>query len=606
MRIRRTTMAIVAAGALTLTACTSGTDEGSTGGEGADESASSGGGTEDAVLEKPDLGEVTTKDDQITYSVGEAEWETYSGLTSSTYSVYNSVVNDRLRETFTYFGTDGTVFPNENFGSYEKTSDDPLTVEYTISDEAVWEDGVPITSNDFLLQWASSNPAALFPDGDGAFDPVSATFGEKVTEGPETEVDSKTFTLVFPEPFPDWELMLQAPLPAHVLAREVGLEPTDLAQAILDRDNADMEKVAEFWNKGWVFESGALPDPALVPSSGPYTLDGATWQTKESLTLLPNPNYGGPAPATKELTFRFTAPEAMTQALQNGDINIIQPQPDVDTVKAIEAMGDGFSLLTGPTLTWEHLDFNFVDRSPFSEAKGGLAAREAFALCAPRQQIVDNLVKPIDDTAVVMNLREVFPFQDDYDSTLSAAYDGRYDTVDIEGSKAKLAEAGLTGPVDIKIGYSAPNLRRSNQVAAIKSSCDEAGFNVIDAGDADFFADGGPLATGDYDIALFAWAGSGQVASGESIYSTDEGQNYGKYTNPEVDEAWDILASSIDPAVWDEQRKKIEKLLWDDLATIPVFAHPGVIGADSTIDNIFFNATQTQIAWNAEQWVRSE
>ncbi len=606
MRIRRTTMAIAAAGALTLTACTSGSDQGATGGDGAGESGSSGGGSEETVLEKPDLGEVTTKDDQITYSVGEVEWETYNGLTSSTNSTYNSVVNDRLRETFTYFGTDGTVFPNENFGTYEKTSDDPLTVEYTIADDAVWEDGVPITSNDFLLQWASSNPKALFPDGDGKFDPVSATFGEKVTDGPATEVDSKKFTLVFPEPFPDWELMLEAPLPAHVLAREVGLEPTALAQAILDLDNTDMKKVAEFWNQGWNFEGGDLPDPALVPSSGPYTLNGATWNSPESLTLVPNEKYFGPAPATENLTFRFTAPEAMTQALQNGDINIIQPQPDVDTVAAIEAMGDGFTLLTGPTLTWEHLDFNFIDRSPFSEAKGGLAAREAFALCTPRQQIVDNLVKPIDDTAVVMNLREVFPFQDDYDDTVAAAYDGRYDEVDIDGAKAKLEESGLKTPVTVKIGYSTPNQRRANEVATIKSSCDKAGFDVVDSGDPDFFADGGLLSEGDYDIALFAWAGSGQVASGESIYSTEEGQNFGMYSNEDVDAAWDTLASSIDPAVWDEQRKTIEKLLWDDLATIPLFAHPGVIGADASIDNVFFNSTQTAVAWNAEQWVRSE
>lgn len=604
-------MAIAAAGALALSACTSGSDDGEAGGdsEGSDGSAGTGGeGSDEAVLEKPDLGEITTNDGQITYSVGEVEWETYNGETSATNSVYNSVVNDRLREGFWYFGTDGTVFPNEDFGTYEQTSEDPLTVEYTISDDAVWEDGTPITSNDFLLQWASSNPATLFPEEEegGEFDPVSDTFGVQVPEGPETEVDSKTFTLTYPTPYPDWELVPGAPLPAHVVAGEIGVDPAEFAQQILDRDTENMADAAEFWNTGWNFEGGSLPDPSLVPSSGPYTLNGATWNSPESLTVVPNENYYGPPPATKNLTFRFTAPEAMVQALQNGDINIIEPQPDVDTVDAIKAMGDGFELLTGPTLTWEHLDYNFVDSSPFSEAEGGLAAREAFAMCVPRQQIVDNLITPVDPEGVVMNLREVFPFQDDYDETVEAAYDGRYDEVDIEGAKAKLEEAGLETPVDITIGYSAPNQRRTNEVAAIKSSCDEAGFNVTDGGDSEFFAAGGPLETGDYDVALFAWAGSGQVASGEPIYSTGGGQNFGKYSNEEVDEAWDVLVSSNDPEVWMEQRKVIEKLLWDDLYGIPVFAHPGVVGADSTIDNVYFNSTQTQIAWNAEQWVRAE
>ncbi|MGB7425491.1 MAG: ABC transporter substrate-binding protein [Ornithinimicrobium sp.] len=609
MKIRRTTMAIAAAGALVLSACTSGSDdsESGAGSEGSEESAGSEeGGSEEEVLEKPDLGDITTADDQITYSVGEVEWETYNGETSATNSVYNSVVNDQLREGFNYFGTDGTVFPNEDFGTYEQTSEDPLTVEYTISDDAVWEDGTPITSNDFLLQWASSNPETLFPEGDGEFDPVSDTFGVQVPEGPETEVDSKTFTLTYPNPYPDWELVPTSPLPAHVLAEEIGVEPTELAQAILDRDTANMADAAEFWNTGWNFQGGELPDPSLVPSSGPYTLNGATWNSPESLTLVPNESYYGPPPATQNLTYRFTAPEAMVQALQNGDINIIEPQPDVDTVDAIEAMGDGFELITGPTLTWEHLDYNFVESSPFADENGGLAAREAFAMCVPRQQIVDNLITPVDPEGVVMNLREVFPFQDDYDETVEAAYDGRYDEVDIEGATAKLEETGLETPVDVRIGYSAPNQRRTNQVSAIKSSCDEAGFNILDEGNADFFAAGGPLEVGDYEVALFAWAGSGQVASGEPIYSTDGGQNFGKYSNEEVDAAWDELASSNDPEVWKEQRKVIEKLLWDDLYGIPVFAHPGVVGADATIDNVYFNSTQTQISWNAEQWVRAE
>jgi len=364
--------------------------------------------------------------------------------------------------------------------------------------------------------------------------------------------------------------------------------------------------VGEFWSTGWNVQGGKLPDPALTPSAGPYSLDGATWNSPESLTLVPNKEYWGPPPATKNLTFRFTAPEAMVQALQNGDINVIEPQPDVDTVQAIEGMGDGFTLLTGPTLTWEHLDYNFKDGSPFADAEGGLAAREAFAMCVPRQQIVDNLIKPVDPEGMRMDLREVFPFQEDYDEVLEAAYDGRYDEPDIQGAKSKLEESGLSTPVDVEIGYSAPNARRTNEVAEIKASCDEVGFNIIDDGAGTFFDAGGPWDSGDFDIAMFAWAGSGQIASGQPIYSTGGGQNTTEYSNEEVDAAWETLASSNDPEVWMEPREKIEKLLWDDLFNIPLFPHPGLVGYDSSIENVIFNSTQTQVAWNAEQWVRAK
>ena len=66
------------------------------------------------------------------------------------------------------------------------------------------------------------------------------------------------------------------------------------------------------------------------------------------------------------------------------------------------------------------------------------------------------------------------------------------------------------------------------------------------------------------------------------------------------------LASTVDPAVHLEQVKIIEKALWDNLYGIPLFAHPGVVAHDASIENIIFNATQTQIVWNAEQWVRAQ
>ncbi len=627
-------MAVVAAGALALAGCTSDTDtpedtgttneqggtddetdaetdtetddEGSAAGD--DDSATSedgaaAGGDEDTA--KADLGDIETAQDEISFSTGSEQYNAYNGDVSSTNSTYNAVVNDRLIGSFWYWGTDGTVYPNEWFGSYEVTSEDPLTVEYTISDEAVWSDGTPVTANDYLLVWASSNPESLGGVDTLGFDPVSDTFGAYVPDGLETEVDSKEFTIVYPEPYPDWELVVSGAHPSHVVAEQSGMEPGELAQAILDGDGETVAQASEFWNTGWVFNDYEIPDESIVPSSGPYTLQGSVWEKDLSLSLVPNEEFYGPAPATENLTFKFADPGTHVQALQNGDINVIEPQATVDTMDQLAGMGDTVTTLTGDEMTWEHLDFNFGEGSVFSDDEGGLAAREAFAMCVPRQQIVQNLIQPINPEAEVMNLREKFPFQPDYQEVLSAAYDGQYDEVDIEGAAAKLEEAGLETPVEVRIGYSAPNPRRTDEVTAIKASCDEAGFDIVDAGDSTFFQQGGPLETGDWEVALFAWAGSGQIASGQPIYSTDGGQNYGGFSNEEVDAAWDELASSNDEAVHLEQIKKIEKLLWDELYGIPLFAHPGVIGHDASLENVRHNSTQTGVAWNAEQWVRA-
>ena len=616
-------MAVVAAGALALAGCTSdtGTDDdtaaegGSDEGDGADESAAAGDdsgetsgddmGGETGSTAKADLGDITTNDDSVSFSSGAEEYNAFNSDTSATNSTYNSVVNNQLQESFWYWGTDGTIYPNEHFGSYEQTSEDPLTVEYTISDDAVWSDGTPVTANDYLLEWASSNPEGLGGVDALGFDPVSDTFGKYVPEAPETEPGSKTFTVVYPEPYPDWELVVSAAKPSHVAAEQAGLEPDALAQAILDGETETVAEVSEFWNTGWLFPDYQIEDEALVPSSGPYTLQGAAWETGNQLALVPNESFYGPAPATGNLVFKFAAPETHVQALQNGDINVIEPQATVDTKQQLEGMGDSIAVESTDEMTWEHLDYNFAEDSPFNDANGGLAAREAFAMCVPRQNIVDNLIKPINENAEVMNLREKFPFMDDYQEVVDAAYDGRYDQVDIEGAAAKLEEAGLETPVEVRIGYSAPNQRRTEEVSAIKASCDEAGFEIVDAGDSTFFEAGGPLETGDWEIALFAWAGSGQVASGQPIFSTDGGQNYGGFSNEEVDAAWDTLATSNDPAVHLEQVKVIEKLLWDNLHGIPLFAHPGVTGYDSTLENVMPTSVQTGVSWNAEQWVRA-
>ncbi|MGN0126286.1 MAG: ABC transporter family substrate-binding protein, partial [Glutamicibacter soli] len=132
------------------------------------------------------------------------------------------------------------------------------------------------------------------------------------------------------------------------------------------------------------------------------------------------------------------------------------------------------------------------------------------------------------------------------------------------------------------------------------------GFEIVDAGDPKFFAPGGTQERGDYEVALFAWAGSGQITSGQNIYATGKPQNYGKYSNAEVDAAWETLATSLDPAVHAEQTKKIEKLLWDDLFGIPMFAHPGLSASGADIQNVRHTATQNGIVWNAEQWMRAE
>ncbi|MGH8774351.1 MAG: hypothetical protein ACRDWI_03995 [Jiangellaceae bacterium] len=158
----------------------------------------------------------------------------------------------------------------------------------------------------------------------------------------------------------------------------------------------------------------------------------------------------------------------------------------------------------------------------------------------PRQLIVDNLIKPLNPEAVVMDIRNTMPFMPDYEVQLDGVGAEPYQDVDIEGARAILEE---TGNIDlqVRIGYQAPNPRRTQTVELIRDSCGQAGFEIVDAGSETFF--GTELPQNQYDVSLFGWAGSALVSGWGANYTTvwacdaeAKGNNYGCYSNPQVDE----------------------------------------------------------------------
>lgn len=606
--------ALAAGSALILSACAPGggnADDSSSNGSGASQGGDSGAGNviegdkgqkltaEASGPEMADLGDVETQDGSIAYSVGADDFLSYNGLQSNTYTTYNSAVVDRMFSSFWYFGTDGSIIPNKDFGTYEKTSDDPLTVKYTISDDAKWSDGTPVTAGDFIFHWAANNDTVKAEGSETPlFDSISFEQGKYIPEAPEGEADGKEFTVTYPEPYADWEILISTALPAHIVAKEAGMSFEELVTAAKEKDVEALTPAAEFWNDGWDFSPGELPDASLVPSMGPYKFKDGGWQAGQSITLEANPEYWGTPPATKELVLRFADPKTHVQALQNGDLDVIEPQATVDTLQQLEGLGDDVNVQTGDQLTWEHVDYNRGEGSVFADSP---ELREAFALCLPRQQIVDNLIKPIYADAQVMNLREVFPFQDKYQEVVDEAYPKEMDEPNIEKAKELVEKSGVSKPT-VRLGYQAGNQRRTETVALIKSSCDQAGFDVQDANSPVFFKEVMPA--GDYDAALYAWAGSGQKASGANIYQSDGAQNQQSYNNPEVDAAWDKLATSLDENEQLEQVKTIEKLLWEDFQAIPLYAHPGLVGHKADVANVRDTAAQSGALWNVEQWVR--
>ncbi len=205
----------------------------------------------------------------------------------------------------------------------------------------------------------------------------------------------------------------------------------------------------------------------------------SSWEAGSSLTLTPNPSYWGPAPESSEIVVRYITQDAQAQALANGEIQAMDPQPNQELLAQLDGI-DGIQVFTGDQFTFEHYDFNFgVD------ALTNFDVRQAFALCLPRQEIVDRLIKPQNPNATVLNNRYFESFEADYAGQLRWPLRHRRP----RQGQTLLEGSGVSLPLTIRLGYRTPNPRRTDEVALVAESCNQVGFDIQDAGSDTFFDD---------------------------------------------------------------------------------------------------------------------
>jgi peptide/nickel transport system substrate-binding protein len=480
---------------------------------------------------------------------------------------------------------DGSWRQQDQFVSYELTSEDPQVVTYTISDDAVWSDGTPITADDFIFTRDSQNAceeAATAADPATVYDAASCT-GYDVMESIEGSDDGKTVTVTYAEPFADWETLFNPIMPKH------GFEAAG---------NGD--PVAGF-NTGFKVEN--LPAGEAISD---YVLSGSwftvtDYQPGVSTTLERNEEYWGDDPtAVDTLLIRWiTDGTQQAPALQNGEVDVIFPQAQLDLTQQVQAIPSATTFIGFGTF-WEHLDPN-QDNVHLADP----AVRRALALAIDREEIVQRLPAQFDSSAQVLNNRIFFPGDPRYEDNA-----GDYATQDVEAAKSALEDAGYTlgadgiythperGPLSMRITWRDPNERRQSTAQLIQAQAKEAGFDIVFAPQPDFEF----LAAGNFDLALFGWTASASLSSSDSIYRSDGGQNYSKNVNPEIDSLWDQANGELDEDARTDLLNQIDVLLWEDLHNIPLFQVPELLANDQDVGNIIYNGYFNQFTWNANQW----
>ncbi len=452
-------------------------------------------------------------------------------------------------------------------------SEDGKTITIKVREGAVWSDGEPVTSADFVFTYemyvAEGNAvASRYPYGD---------FVTSV-EAP----DEATVVVNFSEPFAPWLTSLFAVvLPEHVLG------PVFEAEGTID--NAD-------WNR----------EPTV--SSGPFVFD--TWEVGSFMRFVRNENYYGD-PAQLEVVVVTFVPDAETYVLGleqgEADLGTFIAYSDVPRLQDtgflnVEVVASGYN---------EGWFFN-VDPETGHPALQDVNVRKALGMAFNRQQITDDLLLGLtypaasfwENTPYASPNVEALP----YDPEQAAALLDEAGWVDSDGDGLRDKD-GVT--LSLRYVTNQRQIRQDTQVVA-QQQLGELGVELtLENYPSDIFfngyADGGPVATGQYDVAQ--WSTTTNFPDPDSSrflcnqIPSDEnptGANWTGYCNEELDALFAQQATTTDPAARVEVFHQIDELFSQDVIWVSIWHDPDLYVYNQRIEGVRLNGKTP--FWNINAW----
>ena len=438
-----------------------------------------------------------------------------------------------------------------------ETSEDGLTWTFTMRDGLKWSDGTDLNAKDFeysfkrMVDPNTAAPyaetclgmidgfeeAAGFPDADGnpTAEPNPDALNVKASD------DGKTLTIVLSYPCSYFDKM----------AAFATMSPVQ---------QATVEANGDAW----------CTSPDTFVSNGPYMI--TDWTPSERIVLTKNPNYVGGWDSSKIVSDTITLllledSSASYAAYNSGEAVLVKDVP-TDEIPSLTKAEDGGDFYVDTILGTYYISLN-DQKEPFTDAK----VRKALSLAIDRDYVANtimqgtyepayNFVGPgiVDESGMFYdNANGGKPYiSDDYDANL-------------EEAKQLMADAGYpNGEGFPTIEYSANDAGYHIPVAEyVQQAWGELGItvNINKVEWASFL----PMRrAGDYDVSRNGWVMDYNDPSNMiELFTTTNGNNDGKYSNPEFDAA--IGASKVaDKSVHFQKLHEAEDILMEDAGAIPV------------------------------------
>lgn len=436
-----------------------------------------------------------------------------------------------------------------------EVSEDGLTWTFTMRDGLKWSDGSELNAKDFeysFKRMADPNTAAPyaetclgmidgfeeaagFPDKDGnpTVEPNLDALNVKASD------DGKTLTIVLSYPCSYFDKM----------AAFATMSPVQ---------KATVEANGDSW----------CTSPDTYVCNGPYMI--TEWTPSERIVLTKNPNYVGGWDSSKIVSDSITLllledSSASFAAYNSGEAVLIKDVP-TDEIPSLTKAEDGGDFYVDTTLGTYYVSLN-LQRDAFKDAK----VRKALSLAIDRDYVANTIMQGTYSTADSI----VGPGIVDENGYFHDNGNAPYISADYEANMAEakklLEEAGYpNGEGYPTIEYSTNDSGYHVPLAEyLQQTWGDLGITLT-INKMEWSAFTAARRAGEYDVARNGWLMDYNDPSNMlDLFCSGNGNNDGKYSNPEFDAAID--ASRVaDSAEHFAQLHKAEDILMEDMGCLPI------------------------------------
>ena len=425
-----------------------------------------------------------------------------------------------------------------------EASEDGLTWTFTMRDGLKWSDGTDLTAKDFEYSFKRmANPDTAAPYAETCLGMIdgfdAAQAGDTDALNVKASDDGKTLTIVLSYPCSYFDKM----------AAFAAMSPVQQATVEANGDS-------------WCTSADTFV------SNGPYMI--TDWTPSERIVLTKNPNYVGGWDSSKIVSDTITLllledSSASFAAYNSGEAVLIKDVP-TDEIPSLTKAEDGGDFYVDTILGTYYVSLN-LQRDAFQDAK----VRKALSLAIDRDYVANTIMQGTYTTADSIVGPGIVDESGYFHDNGNAPYISADYEANLAEAKKLLEEAGYpNGEGYPTIEYSTNDAGYHVPLAEyLQQAWGDLGITLtINKMEWSSFTPA--RRAGEYDVARNGWVMDYNDPSNMlDLFCTSNGNNDGKYSNPDFDAAID--ASRVaDSAEHFAQLHKAEDILMEDTGCLPI------------------------------------